>query len=134
MVFVGRFFSFKNAHKGVFFITIFSLFIFIKKIELSTHLKGQSVQRFQQLSLKSDEFSTRRKRVPPSSSLEITRQLNRSHSALLRISSLWSKEGIQHRRPGSGRSKRTNEREDRRLRQLSVRHRFRPSAEMEWIG
>jgi transposase len=39
---------------------------------------------------------------------EIARRLNQIHSS-------WSEEGIQHRRPGNGRPRRMNEREDQRL-------------------
>jgi hypothetical protein len=125
MVFVGRFFNLKKKFQNQF---------------VHIHKKNRTFNSFERAvgsAFSATVFEKRRifdTQEAGFSSLEITRQLNRSHSALLRISSLWSKEGIQHRRPGSGRSKRTNEREDRRLRQLSVRDRFRPSAEMEWIG
>lgn len=55
---------------------------------------------------------------------EIARRVNRNVSSVLRCWSKWSEEGVQHRRRGSGRPRRTTDREERRLRLLATRDRF----------
>ncbi|KAI4469824.1 alpha-catulin [Holotrichia oblita] len=55
---------------------------------------------------------------------EIARRVNRNVSTVLRCWSKWSEEGVQHRRRGSGRPRRTTDREERRLRLLATRDRF----------
>ncbi|KAI4458949.1 abl interactor family member [Holotrichia oblita] len=55
---------------------------------------------------------------------EIARRVNRNVSTVLRCWSKWSLEGVQHRRRGSGRPRRTTDREERRLRLLATRDRF----------
>ncbi|KAI4470694.1 glutathione s-transferase [Holotrichia oblita] len=55
---------------------------------------------------------------------EIAHRVNRNVSTVLRCWSKWSEEGVQHRRRGSGRPRRTTDREERRLRLLATRDRF----------
>lgn len=66
---------------------------------------------------------------------EIARRLGRAPSTVLRIRTAWRDEGREHRRGGSGRPRVVREREERRLRRLALRDRFRPTTAIavQWL-
>ena len=59
---------------------------------------------------------------------EIGRRIGRNPVTIMRCWQSWSQEGRQHRRRGSGRPRKSNQRQDRLLRLMAVRDRFQTSA------
>ena len=66
---------------------------------------------------------------------DIAARVNRNVATVMRCWSRWSEEGVHQRRPGSGRPRRTSDREERRLRLLAKRDRFSTtrSIAIDWM-